>query len=494
MRIALVNPVARRTEGYHTIGTRIPQLGLQVLARLVPRGHQVEIIDEIFGQADTVALLSSRGYDLVGVTAYSSGATRAYELAAMCRSRGLQCIMGGPHASAMPGEALEHFDSVAVGECDEVWPRIVEDAAAGRMRRTYEGNFSDLAAGYGAAEQALQPVNGRYDVGCIQTSRGCPVGCEFCSVTRFNGPTIRRRAIDDIITEWNSTTRKFLFVVDDNFFGVGPRHAAWAKELLRAIIRRGRKRLWFSQTTVNMGEDREGLRLAYRAGCRGMLVGFETFSASDLRQYRKGVNQAPSRTLSRLGGLNAGVLERYRQMVDGFHRAGIAVFGGFIVGGDHDTEDTVADTALQAVQAGIDIVQFTNLTPLPGTKLYERLLGEGRIFANNYPADWERYTFVETVYTPAQVSARRLDEMICELRYAAATEPWVWKRTLKTLWRTRSLSTAIFVHGMNKGWVRMARIQARRDVERFGRPGPGARIDKIRRAFRFASGRAVATR
>jgi radical SAM superfamily enzyme YgiQ (UPF0313 family) len=467
---------------------------LQVLAKLAPKPHEVEIIDEVFGQAETPGLLSSRGYDLAGVTAYSSGATRAYEIAAMCRSRGLCCIMGGPHASAIPQEALEHFDSVAVGECDEIWPTIVVDAAAGRLRRMYEGKFSDLAAGHGAADQALQPVNGRYDVGCLQTSRGCPVGCEFCSVTRFNGPAIRRRAIDDIVNEWNSTTRKFLFVVDDNFFGVGPQHAAWAKELLRAIIRRGRKRLWFSQTTINMGRDSEGLRLAYRAGCRGMLVGFETFNASDLRQYHKGVNQAPSRALSRLAGLNARVLEGYRQMVDGFHRAGIAVLGGFIVGGDHDTEDSVADTALQAVQLGVDIIQITNLTPLPGTRLYDRYLAEGRIFANNYPADWERYSFVETVYNPAQISARRLDEMICELRYAAATEDWVWKRTIKTLWRTRSLSTAIFVHGMNKGWARMARIQASRDVERFGRPGPGARTDKMRRAFRFLSGSAMATK
>jgi radical SAM superfamily enzyme YgiQ (UPF0313 family) len=480
MRIALVNPVARRTEGYHTIGTRIPHLGLQVLAKLVPAGHTVEIIDEIFGSSETPGMLSSRGYDLVGVTAYSSGATRAYEIASLCRQRGLRCIMGGPHASAVPQEALGHFDSVAVGECDEVWPSIIDDAAAGRLQRQYEGRFSDLVSGYGAADQAIQPINGRYDVGCIQTSRGCPVGCDFCSVTRFNGSAIRRRSIDDILNEWNSTTRKFLFVVDDNFFGVGPQHAAWAKDLLRAIIRRGKKRLWFSQTTMNMGQDAEGLRLAYRAGCRGMLIGFETFNADDLKLYHK--------------GLNARILDRYREMVEGFHRAGIAVFGGFIVGGDGDTEDTVSETALQAVRIGIDIVQLTNLTPLPGTKLYDRLLAEGRIFAADYPTDWERYTFVETVFNPKRVSARRLDEMICELRYAAATEDWVWKRTLTTLWRTRSLSTALFVHGMNKGWVRMARNQSPRDMERFGRPGGGGRWQKLRRAFSLLPGSGMAVR
>ncbi len=479
MRIALINPVARRTEGYHTIGTAIPQLGLQVLARLVPRQHSVEIIDEIFGQARTPELLSAGRYDLVGVTAYSSGVTRAYELAELCRRQRLPCVLGGPHASAVPQEAARYFGSVAVGECDEVWPQIIADAAAGKLQKLYHGRWSELRDGLGAADQSIQPINGRYDVGCIQTSRGCPVGCDFCSVTLFNGPRIRHRPIDEIVEEWNATTRKFLFVVDDNFFGIGRAEADWAKALLRALIARGKRRLWFSQTTVNMGEDPEALRLAYRAGCRGMLVGFETFNPASLKQYRKGVNTR--------------LLLDYRRMVDRFHRAKIAVFGAFIIGADHDTEDTVSDTVLAAVQIGVDIIQLTNLTPLPGTKMYDRYMAEGRIFATNYPADWERYTFVETVYNPARVSARRLDETICELRQAAATEKWVWKRTLRALLATRSLSTALFVHGMNKGWARMARVQAPRDVARFGLPTPGARSEKIRRSFALNPGPATAT-
>ena len=136
---------------------------------------------------------------------------------------------------------------------------------------------------------------------------------------------------------------------------------------------------------------------------------------------------------------------------------------------------------------------MTNLTPLPGTKMYERWMAEGRIFATNYPTDWERYTFVETVYNPARVSAQRLDETICELRQAAATQRWVWKRTLRTLLATRSLSTALFVHGMNKGWARMARMQAPRDIVKFGLPAPGARSEKIRRSLALNIGRAVAT-
>lgn len=474
MRICLINPISRRTEGYHTIGSRIPQLGLQVLARLVPDGHQVELIDEIFGYDKTEQYIDAGRYDLVGLTAYTSGATRAYEIAAMCRRRGIQTIIGGPHAWAVPDETLQHFDSVAVGECDEIWPDIVRHAAAGKLLKRYEGKLSELGNGVGRADQHLKPINGKYEVSSLQTSRGCPVGCEYCSVTRYNGAPIRRRNIDAIIEEWNDTPKHFIFVVDDNFFGVGEKHAVWAKQLLREIIRRGKKRLWFSQTTLNMGDDHEALRLAYKAGCRGMMIGFESLNAETLLSYHKGIN--------------AKNLPRYRELIRGFQRAGISVFGGFIIGSDYDDMDTVSQTALEAVRLGVDTIQITNLTPLPGTKMYDDFLRDGRIFATNYPEDWERYSFVETVYQPGKMSAPELDEAIYELRHIAATMPWVWKRTFRTFLRTRSVTAAAFIHGINAGWKRLAKIQAPRDAKRFKLvPHESERTQRIRRAFRMGN-------
>ncbi|MCG3180884.1 MAG: hypothetical protein BIFFINMI_03247 [Phycisphaerae bacterium] len=455
MRIALINPITRLSDGYHTIGTFIPQLGLQVLAQLVPPGHEVELIDECFGADFTNANIRKDRYDLVAVTGYTSGATRAYEIAAMARKAGIPCIMGGPHASAVPDEAATHFDSVAIGECDLIWPGIVNDAAAGRMQKRYQGSLAELTAGIGRARQNLDPVNGKYDVSCIQTSRGCPVGCEYCSVTNFNGAPIRRRPMDDIIEEWNQTTKPFIFVVDDNFFGVGEKHAVWAKELMDRIGAKGnRRRLWFSQTTINMGDDADGLRKAYKCGCRGMFVGFETFNRENLREYHKGINRKN--------------LDRYQELIDGFHGAGISLIGGFIAGGDGDDQYSVADTLTEAIRLGVDIIQITNLTPLPGTKMYERFMSEGRIFATNYPQDWERFTFTETVYNPRKMTAAELDEAICEMRYLAATKSWVWKRTWRTWRMTRSLTTTLFVHGMNKGWKRIASNQVPRDIAKFG--------------------------
>ena len=472
MRIALVNPVEAGVWGYQNTGSYIPQLGLQVLAARTPGEHTVEIIDEIFGQDQTDGLLRPEHYDLVGITAYTSQATRAYELAGLCRARAMACVMGGPHAWAMPEEALGHFDSVVVGEADAIWAGIVADAAAGKLQGRYDGSLPDLGQGYGGATQSLQPVNGRYDVASIQTSRGCPVGCKYCSVTRFNGGKIRRRPIPEIIEEWNQTADKFLFVVDDNFFGLSAEHADWSKELLRQLIKHGKKRYWFSQTTINMGDDAEAVKLAHKAGCVGMLVGLESFSAQNLKDCRKGINRKN--------------IDRYEELVAGFHRGGVAVFGAFIVGTDADGPDTVADTLAEAVRIGVDIIQITNLTPLPGTKLFDEYMAEGRIFATDYPEDWKRFRFVETVYHPRGMTARELDESIYELRREAGRGSWVWKRTLKSLLRTRSLSTAGFVHGMNRKFAGLARAIAPHDAERFSFvPRHNARTAKIRRAMAF---------
>jgi len=470
MRILLINPVESELQGYQSTGSFIPQLGLQVLARLTPKEHSVDIIDEIFNTDQTENLLTARRYDLVGITAYTCQASRAYHLASICRSRNLPTIMGGPHAWAVPDEAAQHFDSVVIGEADTIWPKIIADAAEGKLQPRYQGCLAELTDQLGAAAQHLQPINGRYDVSCIQTSRGCPVGCKYCSVTAFNGAKIRRRPIGEIIEEWNTTTSKFIFVVDDNFFGLSKNHTDWAKELLRAIIKHGKKRLWFSQTTINMGNDIEATRLAYKAGCRGMLVGLESFNPKNLKACHKQINY--------------NCIDEYRTLVDGFHRGGLAVFGAFIVGVHEDTPDTVADTIFQANKIGVDIIQITNLTPLPGTGLFNEYIAGNRIFANNFPQDWKRFSFIETVYHPQSMTARQLDESIYELRHAAANRSWVWKRSLKSLIKTRSISTALFVHNINSAFVRLAKAIAPRDAKNFGfTPSLNHRTQKIHQAM-----------
>jgi len=454
MRIALVNPIVHNTAGYHNIGSMIPQLGLQVLAACTPPEHEIHIYDEVFGSDKTAESLARGRYDLVGITAMTSGATRAYALAKFCRNIGTPVIFGGIHATTRPDEAQQYFDSVVMGEADELWPKILADFAAGNLQKRYKADkLPELADKHGRADQLIQPINGKYDVASIQTSRGCPTGCKFCSVTRVNGPRLRRRNIDAIIDEWNTIPKKFVFVVDDNFFGISSKHAEWSKQLLRAIIARGKKKLWFTQTTINMGKDEEALKLAYKAGCRAMFVGLESFDEQNLLQYQK--------------KLNRNSLDHYQELIDTFHRCRIAVFGAVILGADNDGPDCVSRAAETAVRMGVDIIQLTNLTPLPGTALFEEFEQQDRLLAKDFPKDWEKYTFVETVFRPKRMTAQQLDEANFLLRRGAIERHWVLKRTIKSLLRTRSLSTAWFVHGMNKGFYRMAKAQVKRDRPRF---------------------------
>jgi radical SAM superfamily enzyme YgiQ (UPF0313 family) len=454
MRIALVNPIQRTGQGYHSIGSKIPHLGLQVVAECTPKQHHVDIYDEIFGSDKTEEYIIKGKYDLVGITAYTSGAVRAYELAKAFRKAGLKTVFGGIHATTCPDEAQPFFDSIVMGEADEIWAKVVDDFEKGQMQARYTADrLPELELGVGRAKQGVDPVNGRYDVASIQTSRGCPTGCKFCSVTKVNGARIRRRQIDDIIAEWNAMSKPFVFITDDNFFGVSSKQAEWTKELMRQMIKRGKRRLWFTQTTINMGEDIEALELAYKAGCRAMFVGLESFDEQNLLEYQKGLNRRS--------------LDRYKEFIDNFHKAGLAVFGAVIFGADNDRPETLMSAATTAVNLGVDIIQVTNLTPLPGTGLYEELQKSDRILANNYPEDWEKYTFIHTVIKPGKMTAQEMDEATFLFRRAACERPWVLKRTLKSLWKTKSLTTALFVHGMNKGFRRVAAGQVREDAKRF---------------------------
>jgi len=461
VRIAFVSPEPRNSAGYQTHSNKFGPLGLLVLANRTPREHEVVLYDESCGRTSLDQDLASGRIDLCAVTAMTSGAPRAYEIAGWARRAGVPCIMGGYHASACTDEAMRYFDSVATGECDEIWPGIVEDAAAGRLHPLYEATLPDLSRGdIGRGRHDLQPTNGQYKMHCIQTSRGCPVGCKFCSVTRFNWPHIRRRDPESVLEEWNAIpSGRTLFVVDDNFFGLSTKDAEWAKELCRLLAKKGRGHLWFSQTTLNMADDPEGLRLAYEAGCRVMLVGFESFSAKALTQYKKGLNRR-----------NVG---RYKELVEKFHRQRIGVLGAFIVGCDEDDTHTAQMVRETGNRIGLDVTQITNLTPLPGTELFDEFKRDGRLLTKDFPKDWERHTFLETVFEPRGMTAYELDRSLWELRRVCFSPPMtVFDKMMKTLRETRSVTTALMARGMNNSFKGVARYFARRDRKRF-RDGPG---------------------
>ena len=347
-------------------------LGLLILAALTPRDWEISVIDENLGVPDYSAMPPP---DLVGITAFTSQANRAYELATQFRARGVSVVMGGIHATMCPQEALRHVDSIVTGEAESAWRNVVNDARRGQLQRTYSGEHIDLAE-MPPARHDLLPEG--YAFGSIQTTRGCPLSCSFCSVSAFNGTLYRHRPIANVIDEFRSIREKWVLVVDDNLIGTNASHIARAKELFRALIRADLGKNWVGQVTINIADDEELLTLAAKAGCRGVFIGFESPTAQGLAEVGKKFNLLKGRN--------------FRQSVRRIQRHNLLVVGSFIMGLDVDEPGIGRRIANTARSYGVDVLNALFLTPLPGTRLWDQMVSQDRVAANDFPEDWRYYT------------------------------------------------------------------------------------------------------
>ena len=255
-------------------------LGLLVVAGLTPRDWETVVFDENVERRDYAHMPAP---DLVGITAFTSQADRAYEIAREFRDRGIAVVMGGIHATMRPEEASRYVDSVATGEAESVWGQILTDKASGKLKPVYAGERINLNKAPIARHDLLKFG---YRFGSIQTTRGCPLSCNFCSVTAFNGRHYRHRPISKVIDEFRTIREKLVLIVDDNLIGTRTDHIARAKELLRAMIESGIRKKWIAQVTMNFGDDEELLSLAAKAGCIGVFIGFESISPEGRRVPR----------------------------------------------------------------------------------------------------------------------------------------------------------------------------------------------------------------
>jgi len=391
-KLLLINPVSRLRTGLSVNrSSRFPPLNLGILASLTPPDWEVELIDENFTP------FAYRDADLVGVTAFSSSATRAYELSTAYRQQGVPVVMGGIHASVCHEEALRFVDSVVMGEAESVWEALLADAAAGRLQPRYHGDRDGLA---NLKCVRRDVYHDEYAFASIQTSRGCPWDCDFCSVSEFNGRRYRRRPPAQVLNELETIPQDLIFFVDDNIVGFGPQDRQQALDIFRAMAERGLNKRWFCQAALNVADDEILLEWAARAGCRMMFLGVE---AEDLDALA-GVNKR----------LNLRRTAQYAEAFDRIHKAGIAVLGAFIFGMDSDTPEKLYARAEYIVNSGVDAVQATVLTPLPGTRLFDRMQAEGRLLYTDFPRDWDRYNMTEVVFRPKEMDANELSRVMRE--------------------------------------------------------------------------------
>ena len=337
----------------------IPPITLPLLAALTPSDFEVDIVSESFDDINF-----DDKVDLVGITAYTSRALRAYEIADEFRKRGVYVVMGGIHVSMEPEEALEHSDTVIVGEAEETWPKFLYDLRNGKQRRIYKADKLPILENLPVPKFSLMDIN-RYvlcrkkgfsrflptPVYPVQTARGCPHGCEYCSVSVFSGRQYRVRPVKDVVNELKFLKTRGCIFIDDNIFANPSR----ARELFRAI--KPLELTWAGQGTLSAASDRELLRLARESGCVALFLGIESVSGKALESVRRNVN-------------NVFDCEKDIKV---FKEEGISIMASMIFGLDGEGPTAFQETSHFLMKNRLAYTLWHPLVPFPGTALYERL-------------------------------------------------------------------------------------------------------------------------
>jgi radical SAM superfamily enzyme YgiQ (UPF0313 family) len=350
---------------------------------LTPPEHEVRVFDENIEDIDY-----SWGAELVGISVRTMFAKRAYAIADNFRKKGVRTVLGGIHPSMCTEEALQHSDTVVVGEAEDVWKTLLHDAQNGGLKKVYKAEkTADLTTS--PVPERLPLANDKYLLEIVQTTKGCPFHCEFCSVHAFDGQKIRHKTIDQVITEIKDIYRsgfkykkKAIFFADDNIIS----NKKFARDLFHAL--KPLNLNWSCQASINIASDDELLRLMRESGCGAILIGLESISEKNLSSMDKNINRKHD----------------YVDAIKKIQSYGILVQGSFILGYDFDTQSSF-DELIAFLDKTHMLMPLVNiLTPFPGTRLYERLDREGRILDK----DWNKYDAKHVVFSPALMTPQEL--------------------------------------------------------------------------------------
>ncbi len=330
-------------------------LALPLIAALTPEKYKIKIADE-----DIESVFIEDTPDIVGITTTTPIANRAFEIADEYRKRGSKVILGGPYASFNYNEAIEHADAIVIGEAENQWEQVLSDFESGNLKNKYTSYEKPEFKKMHLPRWDLIDTSTILSL-TVQASRGCPFSCEFCIATEFLGRRMRFRDIDDVVNEIKALPVKNFFFADDNL----TINKKYALKLLRKM--KGLDVTWLCQSSIDVADDPELLKAMYDAGCRFVLVGFESLNSNSIKETNKKQN----------------LKINYKNQIKRIHNAGIYVYGSFIVGFDNDELDELENIHNFVNEANIPVFMLSMLTAAFGTKLYDRLSKEGRIYNFN---------------------------------------------------------------------------------------------------------------
>jgi len=446
----------------------LPRLGTLILGTMMKkRGWEVEVFVEDLRHIDYGLLAAS---DLVGISTITSTAPRAYAIADKVRSLGVPVLMGGPHVTYLADEALEHADFVIRGEGEaalmafiDAWETGRDFSAVPNLSLRADGIVvhhpmlpleKDLDAIPSPDLALLKPEPGRFRLAPpipVQTSRGCPFDCSFCSVTGMFGKRYRFRSTANIIEELRGYARagRPVFFYDDNFAANRER----TKDLLQAMIRERFRFEWTTQVRADIARDTELVRLMKRAGCHTVYIGFESVNPESLDAMKK--KQTVEDLIRAVR-----VLRRYR----------IHIHGMFVLGFDEDDWATVKRTLRFAKKARLSTTQFLILTPLPGSEFYDRMKAEKRLRFH----DWALYDAHHAVFQPARFTLPDLQraQIVCHKKFYSLKQ--TVRKVLAGEWL--SVGVAHYARKLNRNWTRRNRTFLRALALLKPRPGSRARV------------------
>ena len=397
----------------------LPSLGLLTLAGMTPDACEVAYMEIADLKKQTVP---PEGFDLIAISSFSAQIDEAYALAQHYKGTKTRTILGGLHVSMLPEEALEHCDSVAIGEGEIVWPQVLSDLQQGRLHRRY-GTLNaafDLKDSPMPAFHLLDPD--KYNRLTVQTSRGCPHHCDFCASSVLLTDKYKQKPFDRVLAEvdairkiWSSP---FIEFADDNSF-VNKRY--W-KQLLPELKKR--KIRWFTETDISVADDLELLDLMKESGCAQVLIGLESPSPAGLEGLELKRNWKQRKQPD------------YRKAIHRIQSRGITVNGCFILGLDGHTASIFDDVYDFVVETELYEVQITVLTPFPGTQLYRQLLRQNRILE---PGNWKKCTLFDINFRPSHMTIEELHSGLLYLAQRLYSEEFTtWRRNrFKEIIRTK---------------------------------------------------------